>query len=225
MIEASASMYAVTGDTIDYEPRPEESLAARSQAEGRPVDELAYDALMAREGNGFVLLALMNYAFGNYDHVTEMLESEATVVSLSDGGAHVGTICDASIPTFMLTHWARDRTRGPRLSLEEAVRRQTSHTANYYGLGDRGVLAPGYLADVNIIDFDRLKLERPYLTFDLPAGGKRYMQRAQGYAATIKTGVVVSREGAFTGDLPGRLVRGRRMAPGRVAESLAEGVS
>lgn len=218
MVEAYGSMYAATDDTINYEPTPEESLAARAKVEGRTVDDLAYDALMAGDGNGFILLALMNYAFSNYDHVVEMLNSEATVVSLSDGGAHVGTICDASIPTFMLTHWARDRKRGPKLSLEEAVRRQTSHTANYYGMRDRGVLAPGYLADVNVIDFDRLKLEKPFLTFDLPAGGKRFMQRAQGYSATIKSGVVVSREGEFTGELPGRLVRGSRTAPQGVAE-------
>lgn len=214
ILQAFDKMYAVEGDTINYEPAPEESLAAREKRENRTAAELAYDAMMADDGNGFVILALMNYANGNYDHVYDMIGRDFSISGLSDGGAHVGTICDASIPTYFLTHWARDRKRGPRIPLEQVIHHQTSRTASFYGLHDRGVVAPGYLADINVIDFDGLRLEKPYLAFDLPAGGKRFLQRAKGYTATIKSGVVVSRNGEFTGELPGRLVRGSLCATG-----------
>ena len=132
--------------------------------------------------------------------------------SLSDGGAHCGTICDAASPTFMLQHWVRDRKRGNRITLENAIKRQCRDTAQLYGLDDRGVIAPGYLADLNIIDMAVIKLGKPWLAFDLPAGGKRLLQRAEGYVATIKNGVVTFREGKWTGATPGGLIRGPQRA-------------
>jgi len=132
---------------------------------------------------------------------------------LGDGGAHVRMICDASMPTYLLTHWARDRRRGPRLELEEAVRLQTSATADFLGFDDRGRVAPGYKADLNVIDFDRLRVEAPVMKWDLPAGGKRLLQKATGYRATIVSGAVTYRDGEATGALPGRLVRGAQGAP------------
>jgi N-acyl-D-aspartate/D-glutamate deacylase len=212
LLEAYDTMFATDGD-IDYEPDPATTIGARARVSDVQPLELVYDALMANDGNGFVIEALFNYAHGNYDHILEMMRYEGSIFSLSDGGAHVGMICDASAPTFLLTHWARDRTRGERARIEEVIRRQTSDTANFYGLMDRGVLAPGYLADINVIDHKNLKLENPYLAFDLPAGGRRLLQQAKGYTATIKSGVVVSRNGEFTGALPGRLVRGPKARP------------
>lgn len=212
LIEAFDTMFAAEGP-IDYEPDPANSLGASAKRLNVDPQELAYDAMMADDGDGFVIEAMMNYAYGNYDHIREMMDFPASIVSLSDGGAHVGMICDASAPTFLLTHWARDRVRGERVAIAEVIRRQTSDTAAFYGLHDRGMLAPGYLADLNIIDYDNLALENPYIAFDLPAGGRRLLQKARGYSATIKSGVVVSRDGAFTGALPGRLLRGPTARP------------
>lgn len=212
LLEAFDIIYATAGP-IDYEPDPANSIGARARRLGVSPLELIYDALMADDGHGFVIEAMMNYAHGNYDHIFEMMDYEGSIFSLSDGGAHVGMICDASAPTFLLTHWARDRARGPKRTLEDVIRRQTSDTASFYGLMDRGVLAPGYLADINVIDHVRLELENPYIAFDLPAGGRRLLQRANGYTATIKSGIVVSREGKFTGALPGKLIRGPQVRP------------
>ena len=132
--------------------------------------------------------------------------------SLSDGGAHCGTICDAASPTFMLEHWVRDRKRGERISLENAIKRQCWDTAKLYGLEDRGIIAPGYLADLNVIDMEQLKLGKPWLAFDLPAGGKRLLQKAEGYVCTIKNGHVTFRNGEWTGATPGGLIRGPQRA-------------
>ncbi|MFT6609843.1 MAG: N-acyl-D-aspartate/D-glutamate deacylase, partial [Qipengyuania sp.] len=158
-------------------------------------------------GKGFIYLPILNYADGNLDFLKDLQHADDTVNSLSDGGAHCGTICDAASPTFMLQHWVRDRARGT-IGLENAIKRQCNDTARLYGLEDRGVLAPGYLADINIIDMDRLKLGKPWLAFDLPAGGKRLLQKAEGYVATIKNGKVTFREGEWTGAAPGGLIRG-----------------
>ncbi len=207
------------GDEPDYEPTPETSIAAIAAREGRTPEDVAYDTMLADDGRGFIYLPILNYADGHLDHVLELLRHPATVVSLSDGGAHCGVICDAASPTFMLTHWARDRQRPGKLSLADAVKLQTADTAAMYGLNDRGRLAPGMLADINVIDFDRLKLAKPYIAFDLPAGGKRLLQKASGYAWTIKSGVVTFREGVATGARPGRLVRGPRTAPAVLAEA------
>jgi len=201
------------GDPPDYEPGPEASIAAIAAASGRSIIETALDAMLANDGQGLLYLPILNYSDGNSDSTREMILHPAAVLGLADGGAHVGTICDASMPTFMLTHWVRDRSRGERLPLEFVVQRQTSDTARLYGLSDRGVLAAGYVGDVNVIDFDALRLHCPEVVTDLPAGGRRLVQRADGYLATIKSGTVAFRNGSPTGEHPGRLLRGARPAP------------
>jgi N-acyl-D-aspartate/D-glutamate deacylase len=193
---------------FDYEPQAEANILTRAAAAGVSPEEYAYDLLCRDEGKGFIYLPLLNYADGNLDFLEDLQAADDTVNSLSDGGAHCGTICDAASPTFMLQHWVRDRKRGGRLSLEHAVKRQCLDTARLYGLEDRGVIAPGYLADLNVIDMDRLKLGKPWLAFDLPAGGKRLLQKAEGYVCTIKNGRVTFREGEWTGEAPGGLIRG-----------------
>lgn len=193
---------------LDYEPRAEDSVAALAAHEGRPPAEIVYDMLMEKDGRGYIYLPMLNYALFNFDHIEEMMHHPATVLSLSDGGAHCGVICDASFPTYMLTHWVRDRARGPRLPLEKVVRMQTHDTARLYGLNDRGVIAPGMKADINVIDFDKLRILAPEMVFDLPADGRRMIQRAEGYRATIVSGVVTFEDGEATGDMPGRLIRG-----------------
>src|SRR5690606_14378314 len=193
---------------LDYEPRAEDSVAALAAREGRSPAEIVYDMLMEKDGRGYIYLPMLNYALFNFDHIEEMMHHPATVLSLSDGGAHCGVICDASFPTYMLTHWVRDRERGPRLPLEKVVRMQTYDTARLYGLNDRGVIAPGMKADINVIDLDKLRILAPEMVFDLPADGRRMIQRAEGYRATIVSGVVTFEDGEATGEMPGRLVRG-----------------
>jgi N-acyl-D-aspartate/D-glutamate deacylase len=205
-------MYAFK-DEVDYEPDPATSLGAKAKARGVNPDELVYDALIADEGRAFLFFPLHNYVEGSLHNVRTMLANPNTLSALSDGGAHVGAICDVSLPTFMLTHWCRDRTRGPRFGLAETIRSQTKDTAEAVGLQDRGVIAPGYLADLNVIDFNRLKLKVPHMLYDLPTGARRLMQDADGYVATLKSGRVIYREGQATGELPGRLIRGRQPAP------------
>lgn len=197
---------------LDYEPRAEDSIAALAATTGRQPDAIVYDMLMEKDGAGYIYLPLLNYAEFNFDHIHEMMNHPNTVLSLSDGGAHCGVICDASFPTYMLTHWTRDRARGPRLSLEKVVSMQTRDTARLYGLHDRGVIAPGMKADFNLIDYDRLAIMAPEMAFDLPAQGRRLIQRAQGYAATIVSGVVTFEAGEATGEMPGKLIRGPQHA-------------
>jgi N-acyl-D-aspartate/D-glutamate deacylase len=194
------------GDPPDYEPDPSTSLGRRSQATGIPVVELALDALLADEGRGFLYLAFANYVDGNLDEARWMLQHPNAVPGLSDGGAHVGTICDGGFPTFLLAHWGVQRSHG-RLPVEWLVERQTRATARTIGLTDRGVLAPGWKADLNVIDLDRLRLHRPEIHGDLPAGGRRLLQDADGYRHTVVSGVEIQRDGKPTGNLPGRLVR------------------
>ncbi|HZU73535.1 MAG TPA: amidohydrolase family protein [Acidimicrobiales bacterium] len=200
------------GDPPDYEPDPSTNVAARAQAQGRSPEDLAYDLLLADGGRALLYLPSLNYAEGNLDPVGEMLRHPWTVPGLSDGGAHVGTISDGSFPTTLLSLWGRDRQRG-RIELEFAIQRHCRDTARAVGLLDRGVLAPGYRADINVIDFDRLRLRRPQMHFDLPAGGKRLLQRAEGYRHTFVAGQETYRDGEPTEALPGRLVRGARPAP------------
>ncbi|HKK52119.1 MAG TPA: amidohydrolase family protein, partial [Myxococcota bacterium] len=201
------------GDPPDYEPPPEASIWAIAQREGKPADAVLYDYMLRDEGRELLLLTFFNYSDGNLDPFHELLNHDRAVVSLGDGGAHCGVICDASLQTFMLTHWVRDRSRGPRVPLEQAVSRITRETAKVYGLFDRGVIAPGYKADFNVIDFDRLSLRRPEMAFDLPGGARRLLQRSTGYDATIVSGEVVMDSGEATDARPGRLIRGSQAAP------------
>ncbi|MFT4625120.1 MAG: N-acyl-D-amino-acid deacylase, partial [Myxococcota bacterium] len=169
---------------------------------------------LADNGEAALYFPLFNYTDGNLDLLHTMHTHPRVLMGLSDGGAHCGAICDSGMPTFMLTHWTRDRARGEKLPLEYIVMRQTSQTAQFYGLNDRGVLAPGYKADVNVIDYDRLHLQAVELVHDLPAGGRRLTQRAVGYDYTICTGVVTMEHGVPTGEMPGKLVRGEQPVPG-----------
>lgn len=204
---------------LEYEPRAEDSVAAEAERTDRDPAEIVYDMLMENDGRGYIYLPLLNYARFNFDHIREMMRHPATVLSLSDGGAHCGVICDASFPTYMLTHWARDRSRGERLPLEEVVHMQTRATAELYGLNDRGLIAPGMKADINVIDFDKLRILAPEMVFDLPADGRRMIQKAEGYRATIVSGIVTFENGESTGELPGRLIRGpQRQATAQAAE-------
>jgi N-acyl-D-amino-acid deacylase len=205
-------------DPFDYEPTPESSIAARASAMGISAASLAYDLLVSHADRPAIFLPFANYAAGNLDAALEMFRHPHIVPGLGDGGAHYGVICDASYTTFLLSYWTRDRRRGERLSLPEVVRAISHDTAELVGLLDRGVVAPGYNADLNIIDYDRLRLDAPRIAFDLPRGGRRLKQRAQGYVATIVNGVVVYRNGTPTGDLPGTLVRGRQQAPSRAQQ-------
>jgi N-acyl-D-aspartate/D-glutamate deacylase len=204
-------MFAL-GDPPDYEPRAEDSIAARAARFGRDPFDLACDLLANDEGRTFLYVPFLNYRDGNLDAVGEMLAHPHTVVGLADGGAHVGTICDASFPTTLLTLWGRDRDHG-RLPLPFLVHRHTQATARTVGLDDRGVLAAGYRADVNVVDFDGLTARRPEMSHDLPAGGKRLVQRADGYVATVAKGEITYEHGVATDALPGRLVRGPQAAP------------
>ncbi len=201
------------GDPPDYEPAPEQSIWAIAQREGKKPDEVLYDYMLRDEGKELLLLTFFNYSDGNLDLMYELFNDDRAVVSLGDGGAHCGVICDASLQTFMLTHWARDRSRGPNIGLEQAVKAITQDTAVVYGLNDRGIIAPGYKADFNVIDFENLSLRRPEMVFDLPGGARRLIQKATGYDATIVSGEIVMQGGEATDARPGQLLRGARPAP------------
>ena len=194
-------------DRLDYEPDPSRSVATIARAQNRHPWDVALEMMLSENGKGLLLNTFENYTDGDLNVVREMLTDEATVLGVADGGAHVGLICDASSPTFLLSHWARDRKRGPGLPLGFLVHKQTRQTALAYGLSDRGLLAPGYKADINVIDFERLRLRKPHVVYDLPAGGKRLMQRADGYRHTFVAGCETLRDGEHTGELPGKLLR------------------
>lgn len=208
LVNAMPAMVYPLLDDLDYEPTPERSLDGLAKSRGATPAELFYDLMLEEEGDRMFLVPFFNYANGDHEAILEMLNHPATVLGLGDGGAHLATICDASMPTYQLCHWAKDRKRGPKLSLERAVQMQTKETAALYGLSDRGTLEVGKRGDVNVIDLDRLALLPPRRVQDLPAGGSRLLQGATGYKATIVAGVIVRRDDRDTGERPGRLVRG-----------------
>jgi N-acyl-D-amino-acid deacylase len=199
-------------DPPNYEPSPADSIAAQAIKRGVDPRELAYDLLLEKDGRGLLLTALANYGSGSLDPIYSLITDPNAVIGLGDGGAHYGMICDSSYPTFVLQHWTRERS-GQRLSIEQAIKSLTSDTARAVGLLDRGALTVGRKADLNLIDYDQLRLATPEVLYDLPAGGRRITQGARGYDALIVAGQVVSRGGEPTGALPGRLVRGQQTAP------------
>ena len=195
------------GDPVDYEPTPDRAITALAAANGvEPIEEF-YEQLRQRNGKALLMMPFLGYAHGNGDALYEMLTHPAAVLGLADGGAHANFICDASTPTWMLTHWARDRTRGPKIPLESVVKKMTADTPALFGLTDRGVLEVGKRADINVIDHEHLQLREPRLVNDLPAGGTRLLQAAEGYVATIVGGVITREHDEFTGARPGRLIR------------------
>jgi N-acyl-D-aspartate/D-glutamate deacylase len=203
-------MWIPEDGNIDYEPSTDTSVGARARALGVRPMQLILDQLTSLDGNGMLYAPFFNYSYGDLSMTYEATRHPYTRMGLSDAGAHCGAICDGGVPTFMLTHWTRDRTRGPRLPLEHIVHRQTSQTAALYGLADRGVVAPGTRADLNLIDYERLSFGPARMAFDLPAGGRRLVQKANGYVATWVAGVQTVADDDFTGELPGRLVRAGR---------------
>jgi N-acyl-D-amino-acid deacylase len=210
VLKSTDRLFVVEGD-VDYEPDPQTSLAALAKRHGVSPRALALDAMLRDDGHGLLYRPLFNYADGNLDLVRELHLNPNTLMGLSDAGAHCGAICDGGMPTFMLSFWTRDRRRGERLPLEHVVRRQTRDTAHFFGLHDRGVIAPGLRADVNVIDYDRLGFAAPRVVYDLPANGRRLLQDAHGYVATICAGAVTVEDDRLTGARPGRLVRGPRV--------------
>ncbi|MGE0621096.1 MAG: amidohydrolase family protein [Pseudomonadales bacterium] len=196
------------GEHPNYEPDREDSIAGRAEALDRDPFELMYDLLQEDGGRQLFYQPLGGYQTYNFDFFRASMEHPNVLFGLSDGGAHCGVIADAGMPTFILTHWGRDRTKGERMDLEFLVRKLSRDTAEAYGLYDRGLLQPGYLADLNVIDFEHLALHRPEAVFDLPTGGKRLVQRVDGYEHIIKRGQEILTRGEPTGALPGRLVRG-----------------
>ena len=210
-VERWDRMYPL-GDPPEYEPKAENSVAARAAREGRSPEEVVYDLLLERDGKGILYLPVTNYAEGNLDVVREMISAPNTLIGLGDGGAHVGIMCDATATSYTLTHWTRDRGRGSLFPVSWGIKRLTADNAAAIGLDDRGLLRVGMKADINILDYDNMQLRSPEIAYDLPAGGKRLIQRTDGFDATIVSGAVVYRHGEATGALPGRLIRGARGA-------------
>jgi N-acyl-D-aspartate/D-glutamate deacylase len=196
------------GENPNYEPDREDSIAGLAAAAGRPALEMMYDALIDHDGKELFYQPLGFYQSYDFSYFHETLQHPNIVFGLSDGGAHCGLIADAGMPSFILTHWARDRTKGDKLPLPFLVRKLTHDTAAAYDINDRGLLKPGYLADINVIDFDNLRLHRPEAIYDLPTGGKRLVQKVDGYRQIVKSGQVIFEDGEHTGALPGKLIRG-----------------
>lgn len=203
-------IWLVDDENIDYEPAAVDSVAAVAARAGVPPMQLVLDQLVAHEGNGMLYAPFFNYTYGDLSFTEAVTRHPHTRMGLSDGGAHCGAICDGGMPTFMLTHWTRDRTRGDKLPLEYIVRRQTSQTAELYGITDRGLVAPGMRADLNLIDYEQLGFDVPRMAHDLPAGGRRIVQKARGYVGTWVAGVQTVAHDEFTGATPGKLLRAGR---------------
>ena len=204
-------MFAVTDANINYEPDPKtDSIDAQAKQQRISPMDMVYDQLLANNGKGMIYMPFFNYSYGDLSMTYELMQHEHTRNGLSDAGAHCGAICDGGMPTFLLTHWVRDRQRGPRLQLEKMVQRQTRKTAELYGLTDRGLIAPGMRADINLIDFDALSFDMPSMAYDFPANGRRLVQHAKGYVGTFVNGVQTVSHDEFTGALPGKLLRGAR---------------
>ena len=216
MVSAFDQMHLMAAEP-DYEPTLDSTVAYQAKARGLSHEEVVLDHMLSNDGKGMLYMPFLNYAEGSLDAAYAMLTDPNTVPGLSDGGAHVGMICDGSFPTSLLTHWTRDRTRGPKLPLEDVIRMQCRDTAESVGLFDRGRIAVGLRADLNVIDYDNLRLRAPEVAYDLPAGGRRLIQRADGYVATLVAGQVTYRDGEPTGALPGRLLRGAQAAPAAMA--------
>jgi N-acyl-D-amino-acid deacylase len=210
LVQHSADRIYPLGYPLDYEPTPDQTVAAIARRRGDDPLAVMYDLMLEHDAGAMLMLPFYNYAEGNHDAIYEMLSHPAAVSGLSDGGAHCGMICDASYPTYLLSHWARDRHRGPKYPLEYVVRKQTLDTATLFGLSDRGVVSVGKRADLNVIDMDALALGLPRMVYDLPADGRRLIQGASGYDATVVSGAVTRRHGVDTGARPGRLIRGVR---------------
>jgi N-acyl-D-aspartate/D-glutamate deacylase len=211
----------VLGNPPDYMQPPEKCISALAKAKGVTSEEYIYDAMLQDDGRMIIFLAMGNYAEGNMVPVETMLNADNTVLGLGDGGAHYGMLCDAGYPTHLLTYWGRDAAPEKRIALPRLVRKLTSETAEAVNLLDRGYVKPGYKGDLNIIDFQNLKLHAPHVVYDLPAKGRRMKQHADGFVATIVAGEVTYRNGAHTGKLPGKLVRGEKKRPATL-QSAAE---
>jgi N-acyl-D-aspartate/D-glutamate deacylase len=202
-------MFPVTDANINYEPNPKtDSIDALAQARRIAPMDMVYDQLLANNGRGMIYMPFFNYSYGDLSMTYELMQHEHTRNGLSDAGAHCGAICDGGMPTFLMTHWVRDRQRGPRLQLEKMVQRQTRKTAELYGLTDRGLIAPGLRADLNLIDFEALTFDMPEMVYDFPANGRRLVQHAKGYVGTFVNGIQTVANDEFTGAMPGKLLRG-----------------
>ncbi|MCP4466788.1 MAG: amidohydrolase family protein [Halioglobus sp.] len=200
------------GEPIDYEPGPEKSIFAIAERQGVTPEELAYDTMLEGAGKGIIYMPLLGYSDGDFEALREMMLHPNAIFGLSDGGAHCGIICDASMPSYLLTHWARDRTRGARIPIEKLVHNQTQRTAHFYGMRDRGLIAEGMKADINIIDFDKLTIHPPEMVYDLPASARRLVQKVDGYRYTLCSGEIIRQDNKDTGAMPGKLVRGPQSA-------------
>ena len=200
-------------DEPNYEPSPSESISALAAERNIHPLELCWEILTADDGRNMIYYTFLNYGEGSLEPAKEMMEHPDTILGLGDGGAHCGSICDGSFTTHMITHWVRDRNRGDKLSLPWVIKAHCHDTAKAVGLNDRGLIAAGYKADLNVINLEKLKLHKPEVCYDLPAGGRRLMQYADGYVATIVSGEAIYINGKATGAKPGRLVRGSQSAP------------
>ena len=210
VLDSMGKIWAVADGDIDYEPVAADSLAAVSERTGTPAMEMVIDQLLTADGHGLLSTPFFNYSYGDLSYTYETHMHPSTRMGLADAGAHVRVICDGGVPTFMLTHWTRDRTRGPKMPLEHVIHRQTRQTAELYGLEDRGLLSPGLRADINVIDYDALTFGKPRMAWDLPGNAPRLVQKASGYRHTFVSGVETVTDDEFTGELPGRLIRGPR---------------